>query len=202
MDCELFSGKGLGRGVRSLGAIVVEVTDQKVLRESLQVLSQELFRTKAKERHRIAHELHASIVQYQAALKTSLRCLVRPIWQTQDRGAAGTGRHVAGAFPGCSTQRRDHRRNIFQHLEQNPKAWSGFFARIAGDPELQREMLQVLSQHPEAQNDIIIIIRMARSLKFRAWLLKIVPNNSDQSARCLSYCRSSIATYHARWTPP
>ena len=64
-------------------------------------------------------------------------------------------------------------RNIFQHLEQNPKAWSGFFARIAGDPELQREMLQVISQHPEAQNDIIILIRIARSLKFRGWLLKI-----------------------------
>jgi hypothetical protein len=60
---------------------------------------------------------------------------------------------------------------IFQQLEQNPKVRSGFFARIAGNPELQRELLQVLSQHPEVQNDLII--EMARSLKFRRWLLKI-----------------------------
>ncbi|MGD1080880.1 MAG: hypothetical protein ABR881_21380 [Candidatus Sulfotelmatobacter sp.] len=62
-------------------------------------------------------------------------------------------------------------RNIFQRLEQNPRLRNGFFARIAGNPDLQREMLQVLSEHPEAQNDLIV--EMARSLKFRGWLLKI-----------------------------
>jgi len=71
--------------IRSLGAIVVEVTEQKALQESLRVLSQELLGTKAKEQHRIAQELHASIVQYHAILKSILSCLVRPIWQSEDR---------------------------------------------------------------------------------------------------------------------
>jgi hypothetical protein len=57
------------------------------------------------------------------------------------------------------------KRASFHQLEQNPKVRSGSFARIAGGPELQREMLQVLSQHPEAQNELIV--QMARSLRIR-----------------------------------
>jgi hypothetical protein len=152
--------------------MVVEVTEQKALQESLRVLSQELLRTRAKEQRRIAHELHASIVQYQAALKTSLTCLVRPIWQIQDRAELlAQAVTLLEHFPVVPLKGASTVRNIFQHLKQNPKVRSGFFSRIAGDPELQREMLQVLSQPPEAQNELIS--RMARSLKFRGWLLKI-----------------------------
>jgi hypothetical protein len=74
-------------------------------------------------------------------------------------------------FPVVPLQGATTVRNIFRQLQQNPKVRSGFFARIAGNPELQREMLQVLSQQPEAQNELIT--QMARSLKFRGWLLKI-----------------------------
>lgn len=158
--------------IRSLGAMVVEVTEQKALQESLRVLSQELLRTKAKEQRRIAQELQASIVRYHTTLKNSLRCLVRPIWQAQDRAELLTQAvTLLEHFPVVPLKGATTVRNIFQHFEQNPKARSGFFARMAGDPELQREMLQVLAQHPEAQNELVL--QMARSLKFRGWLLKI-----------------------------
>ena len=158
--------------VRSLGAMVVEVTEQKALQESLRVLSQELLRTKAEEQRRIAQELHASIVQYHAALKTSLRCLVRPIWQSQDRAELlAQAVTLLEHFPVVPLKGPTTARNIFQQLGRDPRLRNGFFARIAGDPGLQREMLQVLAQHPEAQNGLIL--QMARSLKFRGWLLKV-----------------------------
>jgi len=47
----------------------------------------------------------------------------------------------------------------------------GFFARIAGDAQLQREMLQALSKYPQCENDLVA--ELARTLKFRRWLLKI-----------------------------
>lgn len=158
--------------VRSLGAMVVEVTEQKALRESLRVLTQELLRTRAEEQRRIAQELRASIVQYHAALRASLNCLARPIWQSQDRAELlAQAVTLLEHFPVVPLKSATMARNIFQALEQNPRLRNGFFARIAGNPDLQREMLQVLSEHPEAQNDVIV--EMARSLKFRRWLLKI-----------------------------
>ena len=131
--------------VRSVGAMVVEVTEQKGLQESLRVLTQELLRTKAEEQRRIARELRASIVQYHAALRTSLNCLARPIWQSQDRAELlAEAVTLLEHFPVVPLKSAAMARNIFQQLEQNPRLRNGFFARIAGNPDLQREMLQVL----------------------------------------------------------
>ena len=158
--------------VRGLGAIVVEVTEQKALQTSLRVLSQELVRTKAKEQRRIAQQMHASMVQYHATLKRNLSYLVRPIWQIDDRAELlSQSVELLEHFPVVPLRSADTARNIFQQLEQNPKLRGNLFAKIAASPELQREMLQVLSEHPEVQNDLLA--GLARTLPFRRWLWRI-----------------------------
>jgi hypothetical protein len=107
-----------------------------------------------------------------AFIRSASGFLVRPIWQIQDRAELlAQAITLLEHFPVVPLKAATTVRNIFQHLKRNPKVRSGFFSRIAGDPELQSEMLQILSQYPEAQNELIS--RMARSLKFRGWLLKI-----------------------------
>ena len=58
--------------VRQVGFIVVEVTTQKELEESLRNLARKLLRTRDEEQRRIARELHDSLNQYHAALRMSL----------------------------------------------------------------------------------------------------------------------------------
>jgi PAS domain-containing protein len=79
--------------VRHLGAIVVEVTEQRTLQESLRVLGEQLLHTKAKEQGRIVRELHTSISGYRTALKNSLRCLIRPISRTAKQSHQRAGKN-------------------------------------------------------------------------------------------------------------
>jgi len=167
-----FPVKDAAGKVRSLGAIVVEVTEQKALQESLRVLSQEIGRLKAKEQRRVAQELHVSVVQYHAALKRNLSYLIRPMWRSEDRAELLTQSfELFGHFPIVPLKCATTARNNFRQLEQDPKLRGSLFARITGNPELQREMLQVLSKHPEVRNDLIN--QLARTPKFRRWLWSI-----------------------------
>lgn len=63
--------------VRQVGAIVVEVTEQRKLEESLRKLTRMLLRAQDEEQRRIARDLHDSINQYHAALKMNLLKLRR-----------------------------------------------------------------------------------------------------------------------------
>jgi two-component system NarL family sensor kinase len=63
--------------VKQVGFIVVEVTTQKNLEESLRNLARKLLRTRDEEQRRIARALHDSINQYHAALGMSLDRLGR-----------------------------------------------------------------------------------------------------------------------------
>jgi PAS fold len=158
--------------VRHLGAIVVEVTEQRTLQESLRVLGEQLLHTKAKEQRRIVRELHTSISGYHTALKNSLRCLVRPISQPADRAdLLAQSVKVLEHFPVVSLKNAATTRLIFQQVEQSPKVRDHLFARMADSPELQREVLEVLVKHPELQNSLIN--ELAKTLKFRRWLLRL-----------------------------
>jgi hypothetical protein len=166
-----FPVKDSGGKVRGLGAIVVEITEQKALETSLRLLGQKLLRTK-KRQQRMVNELHASVIRYHAALKTNLSRLVRPIWQPVDRAELlAQSVELLEHFPVIPLRSTITARNIFQQIEQDPKLREGFFARIASDPQLQHEMLQALSKHPQLQNDLIG--ELAKTLNFRRWLLKI-----------------------------
>ena len=158
--------------VQSLGAIVVDVTEQRDLQESLRLLTQKLLGARAKEQRQTAQELHTSLVRYHATLKRNLSWLVRPIWQAEDRPEM-LARSVAllDYFPVVSFDSVTAARTTFQQLLQNPKLREGFFARIGANPELQHEMLQVLSKHPEVQS--ALITKLARTSKFRRWLLRV-----------------------------
>jgi signal transduction histidine kinase len=63
--------------VQQIGVVVIEVTGQKKLEESLHRLSGKLLRIKDEEQQRVARELHDSINQYHAALKMNLRMMGR-----------------------------------------------------------------------------------------------------------------------------
>jgi signal transduction histidine kinase len=63
--------------VRYVAAFVVEVTEERKLRESLRCLSGKLLRLKDFEQRRVARELHDSVNQYHAALKMNLNRLSR-----------------------------------------------------------------------------------------------------------------------------
>ncbi len=60
-----------------IGVIVVEVTEQRKLEQSLRTLTRKLLRAQDKEQRRIARHLHDSINQYHAALKMNLLKLRR-----------------------------------------------------------------------------------------------------------------------------
>lgn len=63
--------------VMQVGAIVVEVTEQRKLEESLRRLTRMLLRAQDEEQRRIARHLHDSINQYHSALKMNLLKLRR-----------------------------------------------------------------------------------------------------------------------------
>jgi two-component system, NarL family, sensor kinase len=63
--------------VRYVAALVVEVTEERKLRESLRCLSGKLLLVKDLEQRRVARELHDSVNQYHAALKMNLNRLSR-----------------------------------------------------------------------------------------------------------------------------
>lgn len=71
--------------VKQVGVVVIEVTAQKKLEESLHHLTGKLLRTKDEEQQRIARELHDSINQYHAALKMNLRLMNRPNFPARKR---------------------------------------------------------------------------------------------------------------------
>jgi hypothetical protein len=158
--------------VRGLGAIVVEVTEHKALQVSLQLLAQELLRSKENEHTRIVNEMHASTVKYQAALKRSLSQLVRPIWQSADRASLlAQSSELLKHFPVVPLESTRTARRLFREIEQDPKLREGLFAKIANDPQLQRVMLQALSRYPDAETELVT--EFAKRLNLRRWLLKI-----------------------------
>lgn len=63
--------------VRQIGTIVVEVTQQRKLEESLHALTSKLLHAQDEEQRRIARDLHDSINQYHAAIKMNLARLNR-----------------------------------------------------------------------------------------------------------------------------
>jgi signal transduction histidine kinase len=63
--------------VRQIGTIVVEVTQQRKLEESLHALTTKLLHAQDEEQRRIARDLHDSINQYHAAIKMNLARLNR-----------------------------------------------------------------------------------------------------------------------------
>ncbi len=72
--------------VSHVGSIVVEITDQKRLEESLHSLTRKLLRAQDEEQRRIARDLHDSISQYHAALKMNLLRLRRKRLDPGQRG--------------------------------------------------------------------------------------------------------------------
>jgi hypothetical protein len=76
----------------------------------------------SQERRRIAQELHASVVQYHAALKRNLSYLVRPMWQSDDRAELlAQSLELLDHFPVVPLKSATTARNIFRQLEQDPK---------------------------------------------------------------------------------
>ena len=158
--------------VRGLGAIVVEVTEHKALQASLQLLGQQLLHSRKKLHTHIADEMHASTVEYHAALKQSLSQLVRPIWQSADRDSLlAQSSELLKHFPVVPLESMLTARRLFREIEQDPKLREGLFARIANDPQLQRGMLQALSRYPDAETELVT--EFAKRLNLRRWLLKI-----------------------------
>ncbi len=158
--------------VRALGAVVVEVTQDKALQTSLQLLGRQVLHSKKQIRSRIANEMHASSVKYHTALKQSLSQLVRPIWQSGDRASVlAQSSELLKHFPVVPLESMLTARKLFREIEQDPKLREGLFERIANDPQLQRVMLQALSKYPDAE--IQLVTEFAKRLNLRRWLLKI-----------------------------
>ena len=63
--------------VKQIGTIVVEVTQQRKLEQSLHALTSKLLHAQDEEQRRIARDLHDSINQYHAAIKMNLARLNR-----------------------------------------------------------------------------------------------------------------------------
>jgi PAS domain S-box-containing protein len=63
--------------VQQVGAVVVEITKQKELEQSLRTLNQKLMRARDTEQQRIARELHDSLNQYHSGLKLNIGMLRR-----------------------------------------------------------------------------------------------------------------------------
>jgi signal transduction histidine kinase len=61
--------------VKQVAVLVVEITEQKKLRESLRCLAGKVLRLKDVEQRRVAREIHDSVDQYHAALKMNLGSL-------------------------------------------------------------------------------------------------------------------------------
>jgi signal transduction histidine kinase len=63
--------------VQQVGAVVVEITKERMLEKSLTELNRKLMRARDEEQKRIARELHDSLNQYHTALKLNLGLLRR-----------------------------------------------------------------------------------------------------------------------------
>lgn len=63
--------------IRQVGAVVVEITKQKELEQSLRALNQKLMRARDTEQQRIARDLHDSLNQYHTGVKLNLGLLRR-----------------------------------------------------------------------------------------------------------------------------
>jgi PAS domain S-box-containing protein len=63
--------------IQQVGAVVVEITKQKELEQSLRALNQKLMRARDTEQQRIARELHDSLNQYHSGLKLNIGMLRR-----------------------------------------------------------------------------------------------------------------------------
>jgi two-component system NarL family sensor kinase len=63
--------------VQQVGAVVVEITKERMLEKSLTELNRRLMRARDEEQKRIARELHDSLNQYHTALKLNLGLLRR-----------------------------------------------------------------------------------------------------------------------------
>ena len=63
--------------VQQVGAVVVEITKERMLEKSLTELNRRLMRARDEEQKRIARELHDSLNQYHTALKLNLGLLKR-----------------------------------------------------------------------------------------------------------------------------
>jgi hypothetical protein len=158
--------------VQRVGAVVVELTDQKKLQNSFAVLSRRLLQTRAKEQRRMADELNASITQYYATLKKNLSYLVRSLWQWEDRGTLlEQAIELVEHFPIISINNFATAAAIFREIEGLPKLRTDLFSKIAGQPELQQEILEVLAKHPEIQQKLLS--ELANTLQFRRRLMKL-----------------------------
>jgi PAS domain S-box-containing protein len=63
--------------IQQVGAVVVEITKERTLEQSLRDLNRKLMRARDEEQRRIARELHDSLNQYHTALKLNLGLLRR-----------------------------------------------------------------------------------------------------------------------------
>lgn len=63
--------------IQQVGAVVVEITKERMLEQSLRDLNRRLMRARDEEQKRIARELHDSLNQYHTALKLNLGLLGR-----------------------------------------------------------------------------------------------------------------------------
>ena len=63
--------------IRQVGAVVVEITKQKELEQSLRALNQKLMRARDTEQQRIARDLHDSLNQYHTGVKLNIGLLRR-----------------------------------------------------------------------------------------------------------------------------
>lgn len=170
-----FPVKDAAGKVRHLAAIVLEVTDQKRLEESIRSLTLELVQTGTKEQSRVLKQLHTSTVQYHAALKRNLQLLVRPILQVSDRSESlARSAELLERFPVVSLTSADTTEQIWRQLDEDSRVRKDVFARVAETPELQRELLQVLKEHPRIQQ--ALISELAKHLKFRRMLWRIAGN--------------------------
>jgi len=63
--------------IQQVGAVVVEITKQKELEQSLRALNQKLMRARDTEQQRIARDLHDSLNQYHTGLKLNIGLIRR-----------------------------------------------------------------------------------------------------------------------------
>ena len=90
--------------VQQVGNVVVEITKQKKLEQTLHELSRQLLRIRDEEQRRVARELHDSLNQYHAALKMNLGRLGRNKKMPKD--SAGLVRESVELLNACMAETR------------------------------------------------------------------------------------------------
>ncbi|MFB3916491.1 MAG: PAS domain-containing protein [Terriglobales bacterium] len=157
--------------VNRIGAIVIDVTEQKKLERSVRILSGKLL-PKKRQQARFIRELHDSVTQYHAALKATLSQLVHPICQGGgQRRSPGQPLELLDHFPVVSLRSPGISSRIFLGMKSNVKMKRQLFGKIARNCKVQDELLAVLARHPEVQTKIIL--ELANTLPFHRRLLKI-----------------------------